>query len=165
MRNTLVSATVLVIVCAMMPLVASADTYEQVLEHNCPNAHQIASLRERDDEAEALLDKDRFALERALAREDFRCSQQVSDPYLHDAALLVYGNDLLNSFLQNDGDALRYLPFVAKQMNDLAAATMFEDIRHHALALKKLALSDEETARNELFGAPSTPNATATPRP
>ena len=139
-----------------IPLRAYSETYEQFVERACSNGPRIISLHKRATEAQAMLEDSRSSqLSREEAREKYHCSQNASDPYLHDVALLLYADELLAS-LRTNGDFDNYATVIASTLNDLAAATRFPDVRERALKGKDVARASQKDAHNAIYGVEAT---------
>ena len=138
---------------ALLPLSVSAETYGQALERECPNGASIKVLDRRIDEADAMQDSIRYQLHFDEAREYFRCSKNVTDPYAADVATLLYANELEFSARTN-GEEDERGHTAASAANELAASTRFDDIRKQAISIRDRVRKAADVSHNAIYGAP-----------
>lgn len=114
---------------------AEAETVGHMLGRECPNGAMI-----RDDEARlkeaGALGKPTTRLYEALAQLYYRCSQDGDTSYLRDFASLNYAENL--AFSQDPtADWLRVTKIAILALNELAFRTKYEDVRAHALSVRR----------------------------
>jgi hypothetical protein len=122
-------------IIAILPLSVSAETYGQELQRMCYNGDKVKDLDRRISEADAMQDSIRYQLHYDQAREYFRCSKIVSNPYASDIATYLYAIELFESARTNREKDERDRT-VEATANELAAVTRFDDIRKQALFLR-----------------------------
>ena len=137
---------------AFLPISVSAETNGQALERMCPNGASIRDLNRRIGEADAMQDSIRYQLHYNIAREYFRCSKTIADPYLSDLATMNYSTDLWVSARTNEEEDERGHT-AASAANELASATRFDNIRKIAISLRDMARKAANEAHNAIYGA------------
>jgi hypothetical protein len=142
----------------------SAETHGQALERMCPNGASIKDFERRIHEADAMQDSIRYQLRYDEAREFFRCSKTVTNPYIVDSATFLYAIDLAQSARTNvEADERGHT--AASAFNELAASTRFDDLRKLAIDLRDSTRKYADEAHNAIYGSsdPSSSPATEVP--
>jgi hypothetical protein len=96
-----------------------------------------------EDRAHALADDEQYSLAKKAAALYYDCSQNLSNPYLHDLTRLQYLYLLSDSVPSDDEKHLIHvLGLVRDEANELAATARSSDIRSQALKLRDSVASE-----------------------
>ncbi len=136
-----IAAALLIAAVVAFPVVSSAAerfapvTIGYILDHGCPQARTAFRYELAKQDAGNMGDLRRM---RRLAKEAsdmwYACSKQASDQYVHDWALEFHDADLATAAKSYDDP---WGGLACEQLNDLAYATQYDDVRKEALKMKK----------------------------
>ena len=119
------------LVPASLPVPASAETIGAMLRRDCANGPRAKDLESKGDDAENLAEfSDSRAYYGEAAKLEYYCAKETNDPYAHDWYRYFYALDLYGSieYTNDPGNSIAY-----GALNDLAAATQYDDVRKAAL--------------------------------
>lgn len=143
--NRIALAWLLTAACAISLISAStrlayAQTRAEILARNCPAAYHEDKMQQR---AHDLAENEQYPLAKKAASLYYDCAQNLSDPYAHDLARLIYLELLSVSVPASDSSRLTDVLILVKyKANELAATTRFSDIRSIALNLRDSVASE-----------------------
>ena len=140
---------------------ANAETIGHAMLRTCPNRASLAAANQRATAADAVNDRDRYALHRAVSRELDQCSRTNADPRYREVATLASIATMLGSLDLRSMKSVSDLKGRAglmrgweKTASDLAVTTRYPDVRGAATLLRTslatmLSKMDAEIARSQ----------------
>ena len=164
MKRLMVTCALAVMLApAVVPGSASAETYLGMFTKKCSNGARIAILYRQGVEADALVDKNRFALSKELSREYYRCSVTASDSLLKDSARFYSASALIVTATSPTLSLVEKREIgqqVSIAMNELATSSKNLDIKRRALELRNDARTLVDLLSQQINGPTPEPEST-----
>lgn len=116
----------------MLPQIARAEPaylVPETLYRLCPNGAQLGEAEQAAGEAGAVGDADARALDREVARQYYRCSNQATNEWVRERAWMLYATIMLDVTDITEDNALSILGPIDDEAHMLTEMTHFADVR------------------------------------